>query len=167
MAEYHIEQSRSIPRFKTFVSHLAAFPIAISFPERLYEELHWPIHGNDAAVEFHGNDGRPIAVSRWSGLHEEFRRGSRDFVWLAKMEMRRLFYDRQYRVPSRASYISDALPDALRVTWSYSASQHEGQRIFFQHHHFPREVFFTILLDPYTEVTDAELNQTLMSFRWL
>lgn len=95
MNDYHLEQNRSMPGFNTFVSRLKAFPLAISFPNRL-EQINFPIGPDHSlCVEFKiPGETSPLAVTRWVLewsdnfiYYNDFLEGKADFLWLAKREM--------------------------------------------------------------------------------
>jgi hypothetical protein len=187
MDYYHVERS-SIPGFYTFVSHLRDFPLAISFPESL-EDLNFPIGPDHSlCVEFGPQQQYPLAVTRWIKewsdnyiYYNDFLEGKADLVWLAKRVMDDFKgspynpYER-YEFPDktgglfskpRTSYISPALPSAVRVIYWKRGIPHPGQRIFRQRPGDRRNIFWTILLEPGPDVTDSEFEQVLKSLKWL
>ena len=188
MNDYHFEQNRSMPGFNTFVSHLKAFPLAISFPSRL-EQVNFPIGPDHSlCVEFGPRQQYPLAVTRWIRewsdnfiYFNDFLEGKADLVWLAKRVMddgkgSQYYPYERYEFPDKtgglfskpkASYISSALPNAVRVTYWKHGTRHPGQRIFCQRPGDRRNIFWTILLEPDAEVTDGEFEQVLRSLRWL
>jgi hypothetical protein len=188
MNDYHIEQDGSMPGFSTFVSHLKAFPLAISFPSRL-EQVNFPI-GLDYSlcVEFGPRQQYPIAVTRWVLewrdnviYFNDYLEGKADFVWLAKREMdygkgSQYYPYERYEFPDKTgglfpkpkpSSISPALSGTVRVIYWKHGTRHPGQRIFCQRPGDPRNIFWSVLLEPDVEVTDGEFGQVLTSLRWL
>jgi hypothetical protein len=189
MNDYHIEQNRSMPRYNTFVSHLRAFPFAISFPERVTAIPVPFAPDRSLCVNFKKPNTQPsVAVTRWVLewndnfiLYNDFLEGREDLVWLAKRNMDdgkgKPYYPwGQYEFAEKTggifpkpktSSISPALSRVVRVTYQEPDKQRQGQRIFCQRPGDPRNIFWTILLEPDAEVTDSEFEHMLLSLRWL
>lgn len=189
MNDYRVERS-SIPGFDTFISQRRDFPLAISFPNRL-EVVHFPAGRDEslyASFRKDYSDTPPLAITRWIKewsdnfiYFNDFLEGKADLLWLAKRVMddgkgSRYYPYARYEFPDKtgglfskpkASYISPALPDAVRVTYWKRSTQRPGQRIFCQRPGDPRHIFWTILLESDSEVTDGEFEQVLRSLRWL
>src|SRR5579859_133753 len=144
MPYYHIE-----PGPKEGVSDIADVPIAVSFPERLGRP-NFPVGpSHSCCIEW-----ETLAITQWivelphhCNLYRSFLNGEEDLVWLAIQNMNDLKYCFEvvssYDIPDKtkgffgigskpkASYISPALPYAVRVVYQ-NVNGTSAQRIYCQ-----------------------------------